>query len=589
MPMSSALDERWATVASGSLIRGPNGRIEDSEWGSAMPAQPSHPGVYIQEMASGVRSIVGASTSAAAFVDVFERGPVDHPVRVSSMSEFDHIFGGLDERSEASYGASQFFLNGGATAWIVRLDPDGATTSAIALHGLDFEASSPGVWGDSIQVAVTEESDQKTNEKTLSVAVHETGRHGDQDIIVRSEFYPQLSLDSGPRRLSDVINHESELVRVGLATENAARSKSNQRENPQSGKRPFRASHVNNLGADASKKPNDADDGNNAPKSDDNPFVFVSLTGGDDGLGNDRAAALEVVKELMSKPDDGTGMYALRNMAPEIFNLLCLPATAFMATDDRTEILTNAATFCELHRAFFVVDSPVDIEPDDFEEQVAEQLDNLSANAAVWYPTLVIPDPINNDRPRDVASSGTMAGVIARTDTERGVWKAPAGADAMLRGAKPQFGMTDTQNSALNELGFNCLRSFPIYGDISWGARTLKGADASASEWKYVPVRRTALHIENSVFAGTEWAVFEPNDEPLWAQLRLSVGTFMHDLYQQGAFAGEAASDAYFVRCDRTTTTQSDIDNGIVNIMVGFAPLKPAEFVIVNIEQIART
>jgi uncharacterized protein len=534
---------------------GPNGRIGDSEWGSAMPAQSSCPGVYTQEVPSGVRTIVGVSTSAAAFVDVFKRGPVDHPVRVSSMSEFDRIFGGLDERSEASYGVSQFFLNGGATAWIVRLNPDGAKTSEIALHGLDFEASSPGVWGDSIQVAVTEVSDQKTNEKTLSVAVRETGRRGDQDIVVRSEFYPQLSLDSGPQLLSDVINHESELVRVGLATGNAARSKS----------------------------------GNNAPKSDDNPFVFVSLTGGDDGLGNDRAAALEVVKELMSKPDDGTGMGALRKMAPEIFNLLCLPATAFMATDDRTEILNNAVAFCELHRAFFVVDGPVDIKPDDFEEQVAKQLDNLSANAAVWYPTLVIPDPINNNRPRDVASSGTMAGVIARTDTERGVWKAPAGADAVLRGAKPQFGMTDTQSGALNELGLNCLRSFPIYGDISWGARTLKGADALASEWKYVPVRRTALHIENSLFAGTKWAVFEPNDEPLWAQLRLSVGTFMHDLYRQGAFAGEAASDAYFVRCDRTTTTQSDIDKGIVNIMVGFAPLKPGEFVIVNIEQIART
>jgi phage tail sheath protein FI len=149
--------------------------------------------------------------------------------------------------------------------------------------------------------------------------------------------------------------------------------------------------------------------------------------------------------------------------------------------------------------------------------------------------------------------------------------------------------LTDAQNGALNELGLNCLRTFPVYGVISWGARTLQGADAMASEWKYVPVRRLALHVENSLFAGTTWAAFEPNDEPLWSQLRLSVGTFMHDLFRQGAFAGSAADDSYFVRCDGTTTTQGDIDRGIVNIIVGFAPLKPAEFVIVTIEQIAGT
>jgi phage tail sheath protein FI len=136
-------------------------------------------------------------------------------------------------------------------------------------------------------------------------------------------------------------------------------------------------------------------------------------------------------------------------------------------------------------------------------------------------------------------------------------------------------------------LGVNVLRTFPIFGNISWGARTLDGADQQASEWKYIPVRRTALFIEESLFQGLKWVVFEPNDEPLWAQIRLNVGAFMHNLFRQGAFQGSTPRDAYFVKCDKETTTQNDIDRGIVNILVGFAPLKPAEFVVIKIQQIA--
>ena len=139
----------------------------------------------------------------------------------------------------------------------------------------------------------------------------------------------------------------------------------------------------------------------------------------------------------------------------------------------------------------------------------------------------------------------------------------------------------------LNPLGINCLRTFPVYGNVCWGARTLDGADALASEWKYVPVRRFALFLEESLYRGTKWVVFEPNDEPLWAQIRLNVGAFMHNLFRQGAFQGTTPREAYLVKCDKETTTQTDINNGIVNILVGFAPLKPAEFVIIKIQQLA--
>jgi len=177
---------------------------------------------------------------------------------------------------------------------------------------------------------------------------------------------------------------------------------------------------------------------------------------------------------------------------------------------------------------------------------------------------------------------------MASTDNERGVWKAPAGTTASLSGVLGlSVPLTDAENGLLNPLGVNCLRTFPIIGPVVWGARTLQGADALTSQWKYVPVRRTALMIEESLFRGTKWVVFEPNDERLWAQIRLNVNAFMQTLFRRGAFQGTSARDAYFVKCDSDTTTQDDINRGVVNIIVGFAPLKPAEFVIIQLEQMA--
>jgi len=145
-------------------------------------------------------------------------------------------------------------------------------------------------------------------------------------------------------------------------------------------------------------------------------------------------------------------------------------------------------------------------------------------------------------------------------------------------------GLNDSENGELNPLGVNCLRAFPVIGRVVWGSRTLQGADILASQWKYVPVRRLALFLEESLYRGTQWVVFEPNDEPLWAQIRLNVGAFMHGLFRQGAFQGKTPREAYFVKCDKETTTQDDINKGIVNILVGFAPLKLAEFVIIKIQ-----
>jgi hypothetical protein len=181
-----------------------------------------------------------------------------------------------------------------------------------------------------------------------------------------------------------------------------------------------------------------------------------------------------------------------------------------------------------------------------------------------------------------------VAGLYARTDANRGVWKAPAGTEASLTGViGVKTSLTNEENGVLNPMAINCIRKFPIYGTVSWGARTLHGHEERASEWKYIPVRRTALFIEESLYRGTQWVVFEPNDEPLWSQIRLNVGAFMHTLFRQGAFQGTSPRDAYFVKCDKETTTQNDINLGIVNIVVGFAPLKPAEFVVIKIQQMS--
>jgi hypothetical protein len=211
-----------------------------------------------------------------------------------------------------------------------------------------------------------------------------------------------------------------------------------------------------------------------------------------------------------------------------------------------------------------------------------------AGSAAAYFPRLKLPDPLNNSQMRTFAPCGVVAGVYAAIDGSRGVWKAPAGIEATLEGVQGLvYKLTDNENGVLNPLGLNCFRNFPVYGLISWGARTIAGADAMASQWKYVPVRRLALFLEESLYRGSKWVVFEPNDEPLWSAIRLNIGSFMQTLFRQGAFQGSTPKDAYFVKCDSETTTQDDINSGVVNIVVGFAPLKPAEFVVLQIQQMA--
>jgi len=283
-----------------------------------------------------------------------------------------------------------------------------------------------------------------------------------------------------------------------------------------------------------------------------------------------------------------TGMFALDNV--DLFNILCIPRAAELAAANRNAVYANAISYCEDRRAMVILDLPPGTNTlTDMTEQLAEyeQAGFRSQNAAIFYPRVRVPDPTNDFRLRTIGSSGTMAGVWARTDTARGVWKAPAGIEAGLEGVSElEAQINDPQNGVLNPLAVNALRTFPVFGTIAWGSRTMVGADALASEWAYIPVRRLALMLEESLFRGTQWVVFEPNDEPTWANIRMNVGAFMNGLFQQGAFQGGTPREAYYVKCDSESTTQNDIDAGIVNIEVGFAPLKPAEFVVIRFRQI---
>lgn len=285
---------------------------------------------------------------------------------------------------------------------------------------------------------------------------------------------------------------------------------------------------------------------------------------------------------------DYTAAYNVARSDIDLFNILVLPPDAAPAAGATLrDLWGEASALCNEERAFLIMDP----DPSWVDSQTAStgvnalRIGLTKDHSAVYFPRLKI---VENGREYVVGPAGAMAGLYARIDASRGVWKAPAGNEADVRGVLGvDVLMSDLQNGAINPVGVNAIRLFPE-GVISWGARTMDGADAFASEYKYIPIRRLAMFIEESLYRGLKWAVFEPNDESLWGAIRLNVGAFMQDLFRKGAFAGARPSEAYFVKCDRETTTANDQNLGIVNIWVGFAPLKPAEFVVLYLQQIAQ-
>ncbi|AUX23323.1 hypothetical protein SOCEGT47_038460 [Sorangium cellulosum] len=522
-----------------------------------MPVPLPFPGVQIQEIPAGVRAIVGGSTSVTAFVGRALRGPREVATRCFSFDDFARKFGGLWAASPMSYAVYHYFQNGGTEAVIVRLAP-GANKSTVDLatgapQSLTLEAASEGAWGSNLRVTVTHPAPgvipaaEEAQVFTLTVREVDPGAPSDTSRDRATETFINVSVSSSSARyVKRVLEQQSRLVRVKT---------------------------------DASQRPSIVTD-----------EAFSSVTDGDDLEATD-----------YDDPADATfrskrrGIYALD--AIDTVNLLCLPPPA-RAVPMFPGVWTAAAAYCEGRFTMLLVDPPSSwVTPADAAGR--KSLTSLtSKNAALYFPLLVMPDPLAAGRPASFAPCGAVAGAIARTDAERGLWKAPAGQDAGLRGVDgfttslsdpgARLVLTDAQCGVLNPAGVNALRPLGVAGPVVWGARTAQGADVLASEWKYLSVRRLALYVEQNLKDGTRWAVFEPNDEPLWSQLRLSIGTFMHQLFRRGAFKGARPQEAYFVKCDAETTTPADQDRGIVNVIVGFAPLKPAEFVILQFQQITR-
>lgn len=291
-------------------------------------------------------------------------------------------------------------------------------------------------------------------------------------------------------------------------------------------------------------------------------------------------------------PSDYEDAYEVIDREIDIFNLLILPKDRDQTEDTRRSLWGPASVFCQQRRAFLLIDPPlawkrvidiIDLNSVDSISKLRQGL--VKDHAGVFWPRITM---VSNGLVRPVAPSGAIAGIMARIDANRGVWKAPAGLEADIRGIRGvDQTMSDPENGVINPQAVNAIRVFPN-GIVSWGSRTMDGFDNSPNtDYRYIPVRRLALFIEESLYRGLKFAVFEPNDEPLWAQIRLAAGAFMNNLFRQGAFQGQKTSDAYFVKVDSETTTQNDINLGIVNVVVGFAPLKPAEFVVITIQQMA--
>lgn len=282
----------------------------------------------------------------------------------------------------------------------------------------------------------------------------------------------------------------------------------------------------------------------------------------------------------------GRGLWALEQ--GPAFNLLCVPPFAF-DTDIGSATRVQAAAIATACRAVFIVDplqgwrEPADLLDPEIGLDSARWGLERTANAACYLPCVRIPDPLQGGELAEFTPSGLVAGVYARTDRERGVWKAPAGVDATLPGVSElTTTLTAVQHEQLAARGVNGLRRVSG-GHVVWGGRTLQGDDESGSDWKYVPVRRLRLFLEQSIEEGLQWAAFEPNGEPLWTRIRTETEDFMQTLFRQGAFQGRSPRESWFVKCGTDTTEQDELEQGVVNVVVGFAPLRPAEFVILSI------
>ncbi|HSJ84062.1 MAG TPA: phage tail sheath C-terminal domain-containing protein [Acidimicrobiia bacterium] len=480
-------------------------------------------------MSTRVRTITGVATSIAAFIGRASRGPVDDPRTVTSFVDFERVFGGFWAKSNLGYSVGDFFAQGGKRAIVVRVhQPADGHVARLRLGTgagrIVLEAASPGSWGSRLTATI---EGVPGSAKLFHLTLTDRGS-GIEESYRRVSLRPR-----SPRRLDRVLE-QSDLVRVHGALPTAL------------------------------------------PES--LPLTAAGIGGNDGG----RLAARNFTRGTNMRRRQ-KGLYALDRV--DLVNLIVIPP--YSAGGVASGVIADTVVYAEERGAMLIMDPPPPWRSiDDAVAGASTPSFPTSPNAAVYFPRIRRPDPLRGDQVRDFAPAGAVAGVIARTDENHGVWSPPAGPGATLTGVTGlTLSLDDRDQGRLNPIGVNCLRTFPPANHVVWGARTRAGADGSGSEWKYLMVRRTALFLEQSIELGTKWALFEPNEETTWSRIRLEVGNFLHDLYRKGAFVGITPRDGYFVKCDSSTTTRNDIKHGMLNIVVGFAPVRPAEFVLIRIGQ----
>lgn len=613
-----------------------------------------HPGVYIEEIPSGVRPIEGVSTSTAAFLGSAESGPLDRAQLITDFLGFQASYGGFLTGQYLAPAVFHFFNNGGKRVYIVRVAKDAATASVVAAdrnaqagRALAIAATSPGKWGNDLEAVVADGTLDPGNEFSLSL------RYLDSV----AETFDNLSVDPGALNFAEnVVNAGSRLVRITVDQGNttAMAGTSTSGASPATQLTDRRQLQVN-LHGDGPQLITLADPVTtgtevaaavqaavralsplraSTPAAAFTAFTaaFTSggtylLTSGQAGrnssvrvTGNPVGAAhllrlgvtnggTETTGAAVLRPASGTYLlgdgvktgstldvtpgsdgttpqdndylnaFSLLNTVQDV-NIVAVPGIG------STAVVEGGMTYCQGRAdCFFVADPPAAFVLAEDAQAFVNGLTVKSSYGAVYFPWLTMVDPTGvSPDPVIVPPSGFVTGMYARIDARRGVWKAPAGTEANLGGAVGlTTQITDAVQDVLNPIGVNAIRFFPASGIVIWGARTL--ATQSDPEYRYVPIRRLAIFLEQSIYNGIQWAVFEPNDEDLWASLRLNIGAFMLTQFRAGAFQGDTPASGFFVKCDSQTNPQDQIDAGIVTVLVGFAPVRPAEFVVIRISQ----
>ncbi len=580
------------------------------------------PGVYVEETSFRPKSIAGVSTSTAAFVGMTSRGPVigekTPPTLLTSFADFEQIYGGFEElviggKFEPNYmahAASAFFNNGGGRLYVGRILGAGAKPAECLIEtGIKWVARNGGggqfarseanfvVQVQVIAQKITLENARKlanTSPHTLIRWQHTDAAAAKKTVYRYLEDGKPGTKGQAPTGVAETVDFDATATDIEALTLGVTVSSPSGHtiDFPGLG---LHGKHPRFVGTVLGKDPIRRSDIFNNPIMIDDPGedlcseLVINLLK-DHALKNEQSQIVAEKTFELINGSDGT-KFAIPEDYKKAFEVLAghedismIAAPGAVAQSDPAPINNVLIAAAEKRRAYriAVLDAPND---SDLNKITAHKSGLDSTKAALYYPWIVAPNPLFGDDPKsqeevELPPSGFVCGVYARTDVNRGVWKPPAnevvfGVNRFARTV--HFG----EQELLNPLGVNCLRSMPNRGHRIWGARTT----SSDPEWMYVNVRRYFLYLEASIDRGTQWAVFEPNGEKLWFNMRETVRDFLYNEWVNGALLGATPKEAFFVRCDRTTMTQNDIDNGRLVCLIGVAAIKPAEFVIFRIGQ----